>query len=235
MITIQYLLENSHLPGPRGNLELLYQFSKEGERAVVDQCLDYIHDNLKNSPEEFVAMCGIVRYAILNRQEHRQTISFLMNYASHSSWRIREAVAMGIQEISENMVSATIEQLQDYLQGNAYELRAIVAGLCEPKLLTDQDHIVKVLQILEKITQKLDHDQKLTTPEESLRKALGYGWSVVIVSLPEEGKRFFEKLFSLGGRHIQWIIQENLKKNRLRKMDAQWVNWCWGQLKSNPK
>ena len=40
----------------------------------------------------------------------------------------------------------------------------------------------------------LAHDNKLTDEEDSLRKALGYGWSVVIVHAPAEGKKAFEKL-----------------------------------------
>jgi len=66
----------------------------------------------------------------------------------------------------------------------------------------------------------------LSDQEVSLRKALGYGWSVVIVSAPGKGKRYFEKLFQLPGKHVSWVITENLKKNRLIKMDSEWVKKC---------
>jgi hypothetical protein len=109
------------------------------------------------------------------------------------------------------------------VDGNPYEQRAVVAGLCEPKLLSDHGINKKILKILSKITKGLDHNNKLSESEDSLRKALGYGWSVVIVHIPDEGKLAFENMFSFTGKHIRWIIKENLKKNRLVKMDKKWV------------
>lgn len=99
MYTIEYLLTNSNLPGPRGNLELLYLFAKAAEETTINQCLSYITADVENSPEEFVGMCGIVGYAVCHKAANQATIDFLQPYAAHSSWRIREAVAMGIQEI----------------------------------------------------------------------------------------------------------------------------------------
>ena len=109
-------------------------------------------------------------------------------------------------------------------KGNYYEKRAVVAGLCEPKLLKEEKIATMVLKVLNEITEVLDHNNKLSDEEESLRKALGYGWSVVIVHAPENGKRVFEKLINeKKGKHIRWMIRENLKKNRLIKMDIEWV------------
>ncbi len=59
-----------------------------------------------------------------------------------------------------------------------------------------------------------------------MRKSLGYGWSVVISKEKEEGRKSFEELFNYKGKHINWIIKENLKKSRLKKMDAEWVEKC---------
>lgn len=108
--------------------------------------------------------------------------------------------------------------------GSCYEKRAVVAGLCEPKLLNNELIANKVITILSEISKVLNHDNKLADDEESLRKALGYGLSVAIVYSPETGKKAFEKLFTCKGKHIKWIIKENLKKNRLAKMDPNWVN-----------
>lgn len=66
MYSIKYLLENSNLPGPRGNLELLYAFSKNADLKIADKCLSFIKEETKNSPEEFVGMCGILSFSILN-------------------------------------------------------------------------------------------------------------------------------------------------------------------------
>ena len=96
MYTIQYLKENSNLPGPRGNLELLYSFSNVATEEEIKDCLKYIKSDTENSPEEFVGMCGIVGYSFHNKEKNEFTLEYIRQFASHKSWRIREAVAMGI-------------------------------------------------------------------------------------------------------------------------------------------
>ena len=48
-----------------------------------------------------------------------------------------------------------------------------------------------------------------------LQQGLGYCWSVVVAAAPEQGKRLMEKWLACPDRAIRWIMQENLKKNRL--------------------
>ena len=59
-----------------------------------------------------------------------------------------------------------------------------------------------------------------------LRQAMGYCWSVVVAALPEVGKPEMEKWLDSQNKDIHWMIRENLKKNRLIKMDADWVKAC---------
>jgi hypothetical protein len=222
--TIENLLLNSNLPGPRGNLELMYSFSKKASACDVEECLSYITDDLSNSPEEFVVMCGIVGYAVLNKDKLKETVTFLRKFASHGSWRIREAVAMGVQEMTGDRMGEMMQELSGWLSGNEFEKRAVVAALCEPKLLKNKPNVLKVLSILKEITlNSFPEEGKLTDGQTSLRKALGYGWSVAVVAFADEGKRFFENLAGNSNRHIRWIIKENLKKNRLSVMDRKWV------------
>lgn len=224
MKTIENLLKNSGLPGPRGNLELLYSFSKNATEDEIDECLSFYKDDLHNSPEEFVVMCGIVGYCIRNKNNIQKTLTTIRKYASHSSWRIREAVAIGIQEITENNTSEIINNLEKWTDGNDLEKRAVVAALCEPKLLKEKSFIIELFEILNKITMSFDKiDGKLSENQNSLRKTLGYGWSVAIVSLPNEGKVAFEKIARCNNKHIKWIVKENLKKKRLTVMDKKWV------------
>ncbi len=230
MHTVEYLRNHSKLPGPRGNLELMYAFAREADGKAVQTCLSYIADDTANSPEEFIGMCGIVGYATLNREKSADVLAFLKPYAAHTSWRIREAVAMGIQEISPSRLRETLDGLRPWVLGNPHEQRAVVAGLCEPKLLGDTAIVANVLTILETITDSLAHGEKLSDGEASLRKALGYGWSVAIVHAPEPGKHRFERLLSFPDKHIQWIVKENLKKNRLVKMDPDWVAACTARV-----
>ena len=215
---IDGLLKNSGLPGPRGNLSLLYYFSKEATEDEVKECFLFIHDEVKNSPEEFVGMCGIVGLCCLRKYDLHKTIETIRPYASHSSWRIREAVAIGIQEIVGNNLQVLINILDNWVDGNEYEKRAVIAALCEPKLLDDKKDVKRVLNILAKTTNTfLDVHGKLSNAQETLRKSAGYCWSVAIAASPDEGKKCFEALLSTDNKHILWIIKENLKKNRLKK------------------
>lgn len=221
---IEHLLKNSNLPGPRGNLELLYSFSKTAVKEEVSECLTFITDDVHNSPEEFVGMCGIVGYCILNREHIPETLDFIRKFASHQSWRIRESAAIGIQEIALTREKEILSGLRKWMDGNELEKRAVVAALCEPKLLKDKGVVSEVFVILDAITLSFSRvSEKLNDGQTSLRKALGYGWSVAIAAHPEEGKKKLEKLAFSENKHIRWIVKENLKKNRLIKLDPNWV------------
>lgn len=222
--SIDNLLRNSNLPGPRGNLELMYSFAHSANAMEISECMTYLRDDLKNSPEEFVVMCGIVGYAVLHRNDLPGCLEYLRHFASHGSWRIREAVAMGIQETGAGNMDLLILHLKSWLDGNELEKRAVVAGLCEPRLLTDKDNVNEVLQILWDITLGFIASLgKISDVAKTLRQALGYCWSVAIVHHPREGKKMFEQLAGINNPHIRHIVKENLKKNRLLKMDKAWV------------
>lgn len=64
----------------------------------------------------------------------------------------------------------------------------------------------------------------------ALKKGLAYCWSVAIVKNQEVGKEVFEKWISSEDKNIMWIIKENLKKNRLIKMDEDWIKKCKEKL-----
>jgi hypothetical protein len=99
-----------------------------------------------------------------------------------------------------------------------------MAGLCEPRLLKKTEFCQQVLAILDEITTGIAATSGNKSDDfRVLRQALGYGWSVAIVSAPERGKVLFEKWAAFNHPDIQWIIKENLKKNRLIKLDAAWV------------
>lgn len=221
--TIEYLLSHSHLPGPRGNLELLYAFSKAADEGLIRDCLARIRPDTANSPEEFVGMCGIVGYAVLHGDRIAETLAAIRPYANHSSWRLREAVAIAVQEIAVGDLPLVLDSFRPWIEGSFLERRAVVAALCEPKLLKDAETNRRVLAILKELTdgfaglEKLDDDQKV------LRQALGYGWSVAVAAQPAEGKCLFESYRRSADKHVGWIVKENLKKNRLIKLDPAWV------------
>ena len=73
-------------------------------------------------------------------------------------------------------------------------------------------------------------DKKRDEAYKVLRQGMGYGWSVAIAALPEIGQPLFEKWLTSEDKDIRWIMKENLKKNRLIKMDADWVKKCSAKI-----
>jgi hypothetical protein len=61
---------------------------------------------------------------------------------------------------------------------------------------------------------------------------LGYGWSVVVAAHPEIGKPRMEKWIRSRDRDILWVMKNNLKKNRLARMDSAWVEARMKDLES---
>ena len=111
--------------------------------------------------------------------------------------------------------------------GTWLEKRAAAAALAEPVLLHKPEEALHALQILDRITDSMENSSEAKTEGyKVLQQGLGYCWSVVVVAVPEPGKRLMEKWLACPDRAIQWIMRENLKKNRLSRMDAAWVeNW----------
>ena len=62
----------------------------------------------------------------------------------------------------------------------------------------------------------------------TLRQALAYCWSVVVVADPERGKPRMEYWAGSGDPDVRWVIKENLKKARLLRLDPDWVEMLSG-------
>ena len=220
-----YLLSNSNLPGPRGNLDLMQAFVEIGSEKDFLPLLEYTPDKAPvNSPEEFLAFCGTVGLGKLISEGKHEYFQKLRELASDPRWRNREGVAWALQIIGKKDFNLLLKNLEPWLTGNHLEKRAIAAGLCEPVLLKVKDDAARVIEILDKIT-RLSIQDKNRKSEEFLilRKGLGYCWSVAIAAFPGKGKPVFEKLLEYNDKDIYWIIKENLKKNRLIKLDPEWV------------
>ena len=221
---IPFLCKESGLPGPRGNLELAYAVAEEGTKEQFEQLLTFQAE--ENTPEVFLLFCGLVGLGKLTVKEP-ELFSKLCQYASDSRWRIREAVATGLQLAGDQDMDLLLKKMQGWSKGSWYEKRAAAATLAEPRLLKSPKHAKKVLQILDEVTKSMQRAQG--SKEESfkvLRQAMGYCWSVVVAALPAFGKPMMEKWLDSQNKDIQWMMRENLKKNRLVKMDENWVETC---------
>ena len=223
-----FMLKNSGLPGPRGNLELAQVVAEEGNIKLFEKFLSYQAE--ENTPEVFVVFCGVVG---LGRLATHQTDLFerIRTYASDPRWRIREAVATGLQMAGDQDIHIVLKEMQNWSEGNWYEKRATAATLAEPRLLKEPAVIEEVLHILDRITASMeDHQDQKDEAYKVLRQGMGYCWSVVIAALPEAGKPVFEKWLATQNKDVQWMLKQNLNKNRLTRMDATWVDACKSRL-----
>jgi hypothetical protein len=104
------------------------------------------------------------------------------------------------------------------------EQRAAAAALCEPRLLVKPAQVEQVLRILDQITSSLLNVEDRKSAEfQALRKGLAYCWSVAVAAHPKAGKPLMEKWLASDDKDVSWIMRQNLKKNRLARMDAGWV------------
>src|SRR6266498_1291588 len=225
---IPFLKKESGLPGPRGNLELAYAVVEEGSKEQFENLLLFRAE--ENTPEVFLVFCGVVGLGKLAAGEPK-LFDQLREYASDPRWRIREAVATGLQLTGVQDMDLLLKEMQKLSKGNWYEKRAAAATLAEPRLLKQPKHAKQVLQILNEITKSMEkaNDSKAET-FKVLRQGMAYCWSVAVAALPEAGKPLMEKWLNSQDKNIQWMMKENLKKNRLIKMDANWVKMCNAKL-----
>lgn len=225
---IPFLKKESGLPGPRGNLELAHAVAQVGNKKQFEQLLSFEAE--ENTPEVFLIFCGVLGLGKLAASDPT-LFERLRGYASDSRWRIREAVATGLQLTDDQNMSLLLKEMQKWSKGNWYEKRAAAAALAEPRLLKKPKDVEKVLQIFDRITSSMETTEtKKDDAYKVLRQGMGYCWSVAIVALPEMGKSLFEKWLTNDDKDIRWMMKENLKKNRLLKMDAEWVKVCSARL-----
>lgn len=213
-----YLLAESRLPGPRANLELLYAVVEEGD---ADTLLRYAslpdEAGSSNTPQDFLACCGTAGLGRLIAEGLVDCIPLLRQRANDTRWRVREAVAMALQRWGDADLPAMTAEAERWASGSRLEQRAVVAGLCEPRLLASPEQVRRVLALLDRVTEMISEAAERKSEEfRVLRQCLGYAWSVAAAALPDEGKAYIEKWLACPDTDIQWIMRENFKKKRLK-------------------
>jgi hypothetical protein len=228
---IPFLIQESNLPGPRGNLELAHAVAQVGTKAQFEQLLGY-QTAETNTPQEFLLFCGVLGLGKLVAEGDLSQLPRLRGYASDPRWRIREAVATGLQLVGDRDMDLLLKEMSAWSKGNWLEKRAAAAALAEPRLLKDPNAVRKALAILDAITESMvKADDRADKGFKVLRQGLGYCWSVVVAALPDEGKPVMEKWLENGDKDIRWLMRENLKKNRLLKADPVWTMAWQAKLK----
>lgn len=230
---LDYLIINSNLPGRRANLELANAFGDTiigvynlNTKDVWNLCKDmsemeYKEDD-KNSSEEFIPFCGLIGIGAISSISSfyfSDGLLILKNAAKDKRWRIREAVAMGLQKILLNNNKKIINELKEWITEKDYYIwRAVLAGLAEPEIVKDKEVAIKSLEIHKQILKQISViEDRRSESFKKLRQALGYTLSVVVEQIPQEGFEYVNKLAKKDDKDITWVVKTNLKKNRLLK------------------
>jgi hypothetical protein len=219
-----YLKKESRLPGPRGNLELAHAAAREGTKGFFTRAAALDADRApENTPEVFLAFCGVLGLGRLLAEGEEPQEPVLRRLARDSRWRIREAVATGLQIVGDASPSRLHRIARTWLRLGWLEQRAAVAAVAEPRLLVAKASAVSALRLLDRATRNLARGGAGSESDRRvLRQALGYAWSVVAAAAPKQGQVAMEAWFASEDEDVRWVMRENLGKARLRKLDPKW-------------
>lgn len=229
-----YLRDQSRLPGARANIELAQDlsqhlafltpaFSRE-VRALLNHLVREEAKVVTNTPGEFVVMCGVLGFGasgVAMAEWREEVFEMLARYARSHSWRVREAAALAFQKLLLAAPDDTLLQLMDLLdRGDCLQLRACLAAISEPALLTSAQFISSAL-IMQRVAIEYLHalpaSERKRPDVRVLRQALGYTLSVVTAVNPDDGFALMCEIATWNDPDINWVLRENLKKRRLAK------------------
>ncbi len=227
-----YIRTNSNLPGPRGNLELAAAFEEtiSNKAASVtptklwELCSAMVSFSVEeasvNDPKVLIVFCGIRGLGAIGTsfpEYDEKVLVQLRNLAQDSRWRVREAVAMALQNLLSDDNVKIRKKLEEWIkEGDWLVVRGVVAGIAEPRLLENSSFAEWALEVHVKVIDMIAASSNRKSEEfRTLRQALGYTLSVVVKAIPASGFRFLEALIERDNNDIKWIIRENLKKKRL--------------------
>jgi hypothetical protein len=222
-----FLGEHSNLPGPRGNLELADAFAVAASRETILAFAD--------EDDEYLRFCGTQGLGRLLVEAadpaaaagdagdtRAALLATLVERASDPLWRVREASARALQIVGDSDPGLLYPIMADWVADpEAYVRRAAVAAICEPRLLTTPRGFRVGLEACEAGTASLvalSPAERAQPGPRNLRQGLGYGWSVVVAANPAEGMPAFDRLRASDDPDVRWIVSENLKKNRLKRL-----------------
>jgi hypothetical protein len=217
----KYIMANSNLPGPRGNLELAFAFAEVYDHLdVLLKWIKITEDRADvNHPKSFLAFCSAVCLGkIYTKMKDKKIITILKKLANDGRWRMREAVAFGFQKIGEYDFNELKNIFSEWIKAsNNFEKRAILVSLAHPPFL-NEDNAQFCFEITEIALKNMDKENNF----DVLRKGLEFTISVFAAANPEIGFSFIKKWIGKD-KIIDKIIKKNLKKNRLVRKNPEEV------------
>jgi hypothetical protein len=231
---VAYLLTHSNLPGKRGNLELAFAFAgyiEEYYPIRPAQAWKFCEALISKNPphpgetgaEEYLPFCGVLGLGRIGKIDPRRepdVLEYVKSAARDERWRIREAGAMAIQDLMDIRPDATMAILGSWVHEADYLLlRAIAAGVAEPRFMKNQEIARIALELHKVILGKVASESDRRNPDLIvLVKGLCYTLSVVITGIEKEGFAYLAELQAMDHPVIGKIARENLKKKRLIRL-----------------
>ena len=243
-----YLVANSRLPGPRGNLALAAAFANamcgSAERSAWHPVLvgwaatpaDVVPTN---DPREFLPFCALfalgAEFSGADEGTRSEIAASLRAAAGNGRWRTREAVAMGMQRIGESDTSALRALVERWMEdATLLEQRAIVAALAHPPILGDRSTVLFAFEVSRQVLlgiRSLPPATRRTEEFRILSKGLEYAISVFVAAVPADGFALLRELSAIDDGDVQRIVGSNLGKSRLSRPYQTQVAEIRAQLK----
>lgn len=229
----EFLKQHSALPGEKANLELAKAFARVGTLMDFKKYIRLGPEKAQeNTPEEFLAMCGILGLAQYLAKYHDDgLLQQFREKANDPRRRIRDSVALGLEIIGKKKRNRLIRYAKLWVDGSAFEQRAVIVALCEFDLKADHEMCLEVLDLLDYATATIvERDEMQDQGYKELEKALSYCWSMAVVGLPVKGKNKMERWLKTDHPIVNRIMRSNLKKKRLQKIDEKWIQYWTQQI-----
>lgn len=224
-----FLREHSNLPGRQANLELAKAFARVGTLMDFKKYIRLdCEEAPDNTPDEFLTFCGVVGYGqYLSKYHDGGLLMQLRERANDPRWRIRKAVVLALRVIGQKKISRLTGYTKSWIEGTYLEQRAAVVALCEPDLLNDREVCLVALELLDWATATMvEYDDRQSEGYQILQEALSYCWSIAVATLPEKGKPMMERWLKENHPVVNMIMRNNLKEERLSKVDSKWAKSC---------
>jgi hypothetical protein len=229
-----YLVANSRLPGPRGNLGLATAFAGAVSESVKPSAwypvlvgwaatpADVVPTN---DPREFLPFCALLalgaEFSGADERTRAEIAAPLRAAAGNGRWRTREAVAMGMQRIGESDPSALRALIGQWMEdATLFEQRAIVAALAHPPILGDPSTVKLSLEVSRRFILGIRSLTPATRHTEGFRilsKGLEYAISVFVAAAPADGFALLRELTAIDDGDVRRIVRSNLGKTRLSR------------------
>lgn len=239
-----YLVANSYLPGPAGNLSLAQAIATAMARAAIDEpervwqlLARWAHVPLEEAPvnhprEMLPATAALGRGAVAAAVPAYRSaaLAALRAQARDQRWRTRELVAHGLQALLRADFATSHAALAVWVRGgDLLELRAVAAAVAEPSVLVTREQTQAALAFHAEIVNRVlevPEQERRGEPFRALRQGLGYTLSVVVAAAPQDGFVALWGIAAIPDADVRWILRENLKKARtLRLLQAHPEYW----------